>query len=214
MQFNLDATIYSAGGDDLGKLERIVLDPGTGEISHIIVRKGWFFTEDRVIPIDLVDTASEDEIRLKDDIEDLEALPLFEESYFIDADPVERDMNTEEARAAAAPLYWYPPVASPVGFPAYYGRPYVTETERNIPDDTVPLKDNAPIFTKDGEEIGRVDQLFADEDGRVTHLLVSSGLIFTKRKMVPSHWISSVAEERIKLGVDSETLKWLPDYEE
>ena len=111
MQFKEGAQVFTSDGEEAGKVDRVVLDPITNEITHLVVRKGFLFTEDKVVPIDLVQSATEERVELKG-VEDLDALPQFEETYYVRAE------ETEPGRARAPgayspgyvrPYYWYPP---------------------------------------------------------------------------------------------------------
>jgi sporulation protein YlmC with PRC-barrel domain len=214
MQFNQDAKVYSSNGEDLGRLDRIVLDPASGSATHIVVRKGWFFTEDRVVPVDLVASAGGDEIRLKTEVSEPEEFPLFEESHYLRADSEDVEHTGREEYVMPSPLYWYPPASVSIGFPAYYPMSYTVETGRNIPEGSVALKEDAAVITSDGEKVGEVERLVTAEGGQVTHLLVSSGLLKPTTKLIPSNWIASVSDEDIELGVSSSFIESLPDYKD
>jgi uncharacterized protein YrrD len=214
MQLRQDATIYSATKEELGRLDRIVLDPASGEVTHIVLRKGWFFQEDRVVPVQFIASEKESEIYLSEDVQDLEDLPLFEETHYVDPGAGDVQEEREAAAAAAPPLYWYPPVSVPIGFPAYYRMPFAVETDRNIPEGAVALKDGARVYSKDNEHVGNVERLYTADGDRVTHFLISSGLVFVNKKLVPSSWIANVSEDEIHLAVPSEILNRVPDFEE
>jgi uncharacterized protein YrrD len=214
MQLHQDATIFSATGEELGKLDRIVLDPGTGEVTHIVLRKGWFFQEDRVIPVQWITSTDGSKVHLSKEVENLEDLPLFEETHYVDPGAEDAEGERETAIPAAPPLYWYPPVSIPIGFPAYYRMPFAVETDRNIPEGAIPLKDGAKVYATGGEHVGDIERLYTGEGERVTHFVLSSGLLFVKKKLVPSHWIASVSEGEIHLAVPEKVLERLPDFEE
>lgn len=89
------------------------------------------------------------------------------------------------------------------------------ETVRNIPEDTVPLKEGTDVFSSDGEHVGDVERLLVEpESNQVSHFVISQGLFFKDRKLVPMHWVRSVAEDNVHLSVTSDFLEQLPSYEE
>src|SRR5436190_8956242 len=108
MQFKQGTDVFTADSRQVGTIDRVVMNPRTKEVTHIVVRKGFLFTEDKVVPIDLVATATEDRVVLRSDVGDLDALPQFEEAHYIPLAEAEPDIR--QARRDAAPLYWYPPV--------------------------------------------------------------------------------------------------------
>lgn len=100
MQFKKDAPVYTADGQQVGAIDRVVLDPQTNDVSHIVIRQGWLFAEDKVLPIALVDTANAERIQLRRAVKNLDALPRFEDVYYI---PYETDATDEAETLNAAP---------------------------------------------------------------------------------------------------------------
>ena len=49
--------IESADGEYLGEIDRLVIDPSGRQVTHVVVRKGTFFTEDKVVPMEMIETA-------------------------------------------------------------------------------------------------------------------------------------------------------------
>jgi uncharacterized protein YrrD len=89
------------------------------------------------------------------------------------------------------------------------------ETTRNIPADTIPLKEGVDVVSSDGKHVGDVERLFVEPNStRATHFVISQGLLFKDRKLVPAHWVKSVGEDKVQLTVTSSVLEQLPSYEE
>jgi uncharacterized protein YrrD len=216
MELKEGTSVFTASGEEVGKINRFVLDPATNEVTHIVVEKGWLLPEDKVVPIGMVSTATEERVALNQTVEDLDQLPLFEETHFVALTDEEIDSAAASAYRYAPAYYWYPP-AGQIGYPdfgtGYYSLPPV-ETTRNIPAGTVPLKEGAKVMSSDDEHVGDVERLFVDSDtNRVTHFLISEGLLFKERKLIPAHWVRSVEEDEVLLGVPSRLLERLPAYQ-
>jgi uncharacterized protein YrrD len=95
----------------------------------------------------------------------------------------------------------------------FYGWPPI-ETTRNIPGHTIPLKEGTDVISSDGEHVGDIDRLFvASDSNTATHFVISQGMFFKERKLIPTHWINSVEEDKVKLAVSSKQLEELPAYE-
>jgi uncharacterized protein YrrD len=214
-------TVVTAEGKDVGRINRFILDPHTNEVTHIVVQKGWLFSEDKVVPFDRVRSASEDKVVLNDDIGDVDRLPPFEEAHYVqvgDAD-VNANRSTSESHRLYIGMptyYWYPPLGY-AGFPAY-GLPYASwpqiERQQNIPADTIPIKEGTNVISSDGKHVGDVDRLFLESSSnRVTHFLISQGMLFKDHKQVPASWIRTVTETEVRLSVPSNILERLPSYE-
>ena len=217
MELKEGTDVFTSSGEQVGKINRIVLDPITNEVTHIVVQKGWLLPEDKVVPFEMISSATEERVVLNEDIGDFEQLPPFEETHFIRA-PAEDISQTRDTSDPDTPAYyWYPPPYGYIGYPAY-GLGYSTwppvETIRNIPEDSIPLKEGTKVLSSDGEHVGDIDRLFIEPDSsRATYFLISQGLLFKDRKLVPVNWVRSVEEDEVHLGVSSRFLERLPAYE-
>jgi uncharacterized protein YrrD len=203
MQFKQDAPVISTDGQTMGHLARVVIDPRSNEITHIVVRRGFLFTEDKLVPISLVAAGKEDRVTLRNPAKDLTNLPNFEETHFIPTDQEEVSLYPV---GQAPSLYWYPPV----GVPMPLG---ITETAENIPEGTIALKEGAKVLTPDGEVVGTIEQVLTDPlADRVTHFLISQGMLFPEKKLIPITWVSEVNEDEVYLAVGKRTLEALQHY--
>jgi uncharacterized protein YrrD len=220
MRFTENAAVLAANGDKVGEVERVVVYPRTRQVTHLVVRKGFLFKEDKVVPVDLVASAIEDAVTLRPDAGDLEVLPDFEEEHLVIVDERELARYGREGRSFPAPVYSYPPfgAAPPVaiksGDGSGHAEPVVTITERNVPDETVALEEGAKVISADDEHVGDVEQvLTGPQADRVTHFVIADGLLLKERKLIPSQWVSTMAEDRVELAVGSDLLKSLPEYD-
>ncbi|RPI82985.1 MAG: PRC-barrel domain containing protein [Chloroflexi bacterium] len=219
MQFKDGASVYTENDEEIGKLNRVVLDPVLREVTHIVIEKGLLFPEDKVVPIDMIDTSREDKITLETGIDSFDDLVPFEETHYMGVDEAEWYRSpgaTSEPEYDYAPVfYYYPPFGGYGGYAtyAYANRP--VETERNIPEDTIPLQKGVDVLSVEGEKVGNVEQIFVDADSnQATHFLISSGLLFKERKLIPIHWVKNIHEDLITLAVSTRMLENLPDYKE
>ena len=221
MQFKQGTHVYTQNGNDVGEIDRVVLDPQTDEVTHVVVRKGWLFTEDKVVPIDLIDKAVADQIQLRADVTNLDDLPEFEERYYVPPNEASDEaLSREYDPAEVAPsLYWYPPIGSAWagyynGYYAYPQVPYVVHSEQNIPEGTIGLKEGARVVSSDDENVGNVERIFTNNElNRATHLLIAAGWLFKERRLIPVDWIRTVNEDEIDLAVTASTLEKIPAYQ-
>lgn len=215
MKFREGADVFTWDGEKVGDIERVVLDPESKEVTHVVVEKGFLFTTDKVVPVSLIGPTTEDRVTLREDAGDLEALPDFEEKHFVAI------TETEEPEVSppgyVRPIYWYPPAGLTWwGTPGYgyHIPPYVIQTERHVPEGTVALAEGAKVVGSDGEHVGDVEAVLTDpEQDRATHLLISQGLLLTEEKLVPTTWVSMVMEDEVHLAVGSQLLDQLPEYQ-
>lgn len=216
MQLVEGAKVVTADGEKVGTIDRVVLAPDTREVTHLVVRKGFLFTEDKVVPMSLVGAATEDQVTLREDAGDLEKLPDFQESHYVSVGPAPLRPGLGDAHWAS-PVVWYPPMGTwwITGAYADYDRPqYVAKTEENIPEGAIALEEGAKVISSDGKHIGDIERIFTDSlEGRATHLLVSEGLILKEKKLIPTVWMNHVLEDEVHLSVDSDLVQSLPEYQ-
>jgi len=217
MQFKQDTNVSTYDGKNVGSVDRVVLNPKTKEVTHIVVRKGFLFNEDKIIPLDLVTSATEDKVTLRQDAADLDKLPAYEEVHYIPVD------ESEAVTAAypvgwGSPFYWNEPLGGTMAFADYgagYNFLFRTETEKHIPEDSVALKEGAKVISDDGQHVGNIERVFTQpENDRVSHFLISEGFIFKDHKLVPTGWIHDIQEDEVHLNVSAATLKGLPEFHE
>ncbi|MGW8250232.1 MAG: PRC-barrel domain-containing protein [Anaerolineales bacterium] len=215
MQFRQNAEVLSRKGERVGVIERVVIHPGTKEITHLVVEEGWLFTEKKLIPIRMIEYTNPMSVRLKASDEEIEKLPEFKEEEFV---PVREGDLPDYRSQNARPLYWYPPVGAfwwQHGFSPFYPMPrYVKYEEQQIPEGTIALREGSRVISKDGQHVGDIESVIADPDEmRVTHFVISQGLLFKDHKLVPAAWIQTVTEEQVLLNVESGFLERLPEYQ-
>jgi uncharacterized protein YrrD len=215
----------------VGQLDRVVVDPRTKEVNYIVVRKGTFFTTDKVVPLTLVARADDEGIMLREDAGNLDQLPDFEERYYVAAEdagtaPGAPATSGGAGISAAPTLYPYPPVTG--GEMAGMGnvntqstlgaltvqQPVIERTQRAIPDDNVAIPSGARVVSADGQHVGSVEQVLTGQyEDRVTHFVISQGRLFKDRKLIPVGWVGEIGEDVIHVAVDAGFLGKLPSYE-
>lgn len=216
MQFKEGTPVVTADDHRVGEIARVVIDPHTRKVTDVIVRKGFLFTEDRIVPVRLVESATEDEVRLNQAKDTLPELQPLVEEYFVPVDP-DADDETEAISGMAAPLYGYPPVGVPwwgVNTTSYWpSQPVAVETQTNLPEDRILLNQGARVISADGQHVGDIDEVVADGiRGEATHFVVAAGLLLRERKIIPTGWIQRVRSDEVQLSVRATVLERLPAY--
>ncbi|MBN2390589.1 MAG: PRC-barrel domain-containing protein, partial [Anaerolineae bacterium] len=51
MEFIKNAPVFTATHERVGHVDRVVINPQTEEVTHIVIRKGFIFAENKVLPI-------------------------------------------------------------------------------------------------------------------------------------------------------------------
>jgi len=225
MQFKHGTHVYTSDGQDAGTVDRVVLDPQTNEVSNLIVRKGWLFVEDKVVPIALVESATEDRVILRKTEGDLQKLPKYEETYYVPAADNGGVMNGNVVPPAGEytePIYSYPPIGATWWggsgvymdyMPVDLQPEFMAHIQKNIPEGNIAVREGARVISRDGKHVGDVEEVFTDPtSNRVTHLVISQGVLFKERKLIPTNWIKAESEEEVSLTVETDVVNNLPEY--
>ncbi len=193
MEFKEGASIYTLDREKAGNLQRVVIDPQTKHVTHIVIQKGFLFKEDKVVPLTKVDSASQDMIAINCSLEELKELSPLHITQYRPKDKI------EDYDHATGGMYTSPPAASMV----------ISETIRTIPEDLVALKEGAPVMSLDERHVGNVERIFTDE-GMVTHFTLSQGLLSKTEKSIPFDWVTQIHDNEVDLSVDAQKIESLP----
>jgi uncharacterized protein YrrD len=222
MRVELGMAVYASNGEKLGKVERIVLDAKSKAITKFVAHSGLTHAGDRLVDIDMITGAHEDGVRLDLTAEQFKQLPTFVEENFVIAAPEEvEDYGVAMTNPAGGHPFYF--AAPQLPGTEYTGRDSlfapaqtssVVETMTNIRDVDVVIDSGTKVVGSDGEELGKVDEVFFDEHGNVTGFIVKKGLIFRHDVRVPIDWVRDAAEDEIVLSVpaaEAEALAYHPE---
>ena len=235
MEYKEGKKVVTADGKKIGSLERVVLDPHTKKVTYLVISTGAVFGTDKVVPVEMIANASEDEIRLNVDKDALGPLPEFLQEHYVyaDASSLSNEVTYESPATHAeegvgkaygrnqlgggvVPFYWYPPYGTSLGGYAGFAPPTTypanVEIEENIPEGDVPLKEGADVYTSDNKYAGAIDKVLTDDDSKITHFVIEKGVLFQHEKLIPADWIKAVGEDRVQLDVSSRELEKVPEY--
>lgn len=208
--FREGAHVVDADGTGLGDVERLVIDPSRATVTHLVIAKGFFFPDERVVPVELVTAADDERVELRGDIE-LDDLDAFESTHYLPADEHGVGGVAPEA-AVGSPVIWgYPFVAGLGAYPAYpaYGvDPGTTATVRHVPEGSSVVEGGSQVVAADGTDVGKVREATVDERGALVSIDVDPGW-FRSAQTVPAHLIASIGEDEIVLAVGPKTLEHL-----
>ena len=75
------------------------------------------------------------------------------------------------------------------------------------------FKKGVKVISKDGQKLGTLDRVLTDpKSDRVTHLVISSGLLIKKKKLIPVYWLDDVLEDQVHLSVGSRLFGCLIEF--
>lgn len=211
MRFVKGAEVFTATGEKIGTVSRVVIDAKTRDITDVVVERGGLLSKDeKVIPVGLVDLENEDRITLRETNQSVDDFLDYETTHYV---PVEK---------AGAPFenvevtYWYPPINAQMpraGVISDVVPDYVLHTETSIPEGRIAISEGAQVLSADDKRIGDVEQVITNAEGNtVTHFVIGKGFLLKEHKLVPAFWVSSMEGDKLRLSVDSTLFDRLPDY--
>lgn len=211
MEFVKGADVFNAAGEQVGTVSRVVIDAKTSDVTDLVVDRGALFKDEKLVPIELLDTATEDRIILRETNQSMDDLPNYETTHYVRVDQKGAPYNNLETS------YWYPPINFQTPAPGRMPAVPVeldTRTEPGIPEGRIAISEGAPVISADDEHIGNVEQVIMNSEGNaVTHFVIGKGLLLKEHKLVPAFWASSMDDdEKIRLAVDASLFDRLPDY--
>jgi len=188
-EFAMGATASCADGPG-GKVSRLIIDPATEAVTHLVIQPKHRLGVGRLVPLDLVDTTAGG-IRLRCTVEEFGELEPAQETELIDDGTAGLGIG-----GLNAPMGLISPVQTMV-------------------QDVVPLGEadvdrGDPVYALDGE-IGRVQGLMVDpDDHRVTHVLLEEGHLWGRKKVsIPVSAVTGV-ENGIRLSLTKRQVEDLP----
>jgi uncharacterized protein YrrD len=199
--------VFLWDGTQVGKVDRIVIDPVTAQITDLVVHKGHFFTEDRVVPLGAVSRTDEGSVVLEQRYS-AENLALFKETHYI---PVDEATRAQRGLPPDAVLWTSPLGGGPDSVMLPSEGNLIRETSTNTPEGSVAVEVGSPVLAADGAHVGRVDEMITDPGSdRMSHLVVERGLIDRQRRAVPASWVEVLTEREVRLAVSADAVDKLP----
>jgi hypothetical protein len=188
-----------------GELRRVIVDPVARTVTHLVVEPKAHLDLDRLVPLDLVDTAA-GEIRLRCTVAQFEQLEAAEETQFMAGAQGYGPYGPDQVMTW--PYYGLGP-----GF-AGFGPEMVPPgaTYDTIPLGEVEVRRGEHVQATDGS-IGRVQGLVIERDSRhVTHVLLQEGHLWGKKEVaIPIGAVTRVdPDDGIHLNITKQQVEDLP----
>jgi sporulation protein YlmC with PRC-barrel domain len=188
-EFAMGAEASCADGPG-GKVIRMIVEPATETVTHLVIEPRHRLGAGRLVPLDLVD-ATADGIRLRCTVEEFGRLAAAEETELVD--------GLTDGMALGA-------LGAPMGTPA----PLQAVVRDVVPLGEEDIERGEAVHALDGE-IGRVEGLRVDPgDHRVTHVLLAEGHLWGRKEVaIPASAVTKV-ENGIWLNLTKEQVEDLP----
>ena len=173
-----------------GRVIRVIIDPATKTVTHLVIEPKHRVGSGRLVPLDLVDSAAGG-IRLRCTVEEFGRLEAAEETELVD--------GIIGGMALGG-------LGAPMGAPA----PVQAVVRDVVPLGEEDIQRGEAVHALDGA-IGRVEGLRVDPgDHRVTHVLLAEGHLWGRKEVaIPASAVTKV-ENGIWLNLTKEQVEDLP----
>ncbi len=205
MDIRFGSPVFSQDNRKIGELREVVVDPVSRELTHLVIRQGLLFSDDRIVAMKDVAKTEDQRIVLTRNAEELEEQSSpFQEDAFATVPGTEEDLPQR---------IWTQSPGSPSIIPPGI-RPDDLSPDPSIPMDDVSLLQNSPVQCADGTQVGTVQQVFVDKGDRITHIVMRCVGVYDEFKLIPLDWIRGFEDNVVILGVEEGIVHQLADYEE
>jgi len=194
-----------------GELSRIITDPATRKMTHLVVKQKHRQQDDRLVPIELVDMTAGD-ISLRCTLAEFDELEPAEEVDLVEGDDYGGGYGGAES------VQGYGNVGSMgvggsvsgTGVGTGIGHRTRTVTHHVVPLGEAELVPGEHVHAVDGE-IGQVLGFIVDpDDQRVTHVLLKEGHLWGRKEVaIPVSAVTAI-DEGIRLNLTKKQVEDLP----
>ncbi len=237
MRFNLGAKVYTADGEEVGKVDRLVVDPRTDTVNEFVVRRGLLTQHDVIIPTseirDRIGNDDDHQLHLALTAARVRALPQFEESAYV-VPPVglfsggyggvnagDATDSTGIGLFSGGGVLW-PGSTYNAAPPSAVGTELNADAAASMEADAAgiaqdPMERSRPddVFIGTGTDVkagekklGTVHELVVDaQSGKVTELIVKRGLLGGKELRIPTQFIESVGSDAIYVSLNESRIE-------
>ena len=199
MSISIKASVFCNQGEECGKTFCVIVNPRTDEMTHVVVEEKNFPYAKRIVPIALVEEATEKSIQLSCTKKEFFQMENFIEHQYIPAEKT----------------YGVFPFGQKIYIPySNYSYDLADVTRENVPDGGITFHPGTSIEATDGK-IGQVDEFLVDPvSEQITHLVMKEGHLWNKKEIaIPASEIDRVENDVVHLKISKTEIESLPSLE-
>ncbi len=204
MRIDIDARVKTQEGEEIGSVDRVILNPYTREVDAIVVHRGRILTRDVVVPLSLVQRSDEEGVQLRIGRYELQQLPDFVERHYA---AMPGQARVPYPYAPGSILFPLGPAQGVSGLPSVQE---AAEDEVGVPSEDVDVAEGTEVRALDGL-VGFVDEVLTDSStNRATDIVVRKGIVLTKDVTIPMEYVSELTDDHLQLSLTVQQVEELP----
>jgi uncharacterized protein YrrD len=191
MHVKLGANVLDKSEEHVGKVDRLVIEPGSRQILQVVAKQGFLDTKSQIIDRSMVDHVDDEgHVHLKLTKAEVENLKeYYAVNYTSPNAPIE--------------FSWRTSLGAPLGGPLTT----VSDTSvqyNSLPDNVVVITKGMDVQDRDFEKIGELDDIEFDENAAVTGFTITSGGRFRKtHHSFKVEQVAGVGQEYVRVDLAS-----------
>ncbi len=211
MKIQLGKHVVCSDGTEVGKIDRLVIDPHRGTLIDIVIHEGILLTHDRLLEPELIDHIDADgtaHLMLTGD--EVEALPEFIEEEYIVPDDLEAFMGSYDSLGLMWPAFHeaeqygsyaneqdtfeVPPTLAPI-----------VEVHTNTPAESIEVHRGVRVMSADGKKLGTMTMVVVNGNDDVESIIMLTRHLGRHREVeIPQDLIKSMTFDQIILTAPAE----------
>jgi nucleotide-binding universal stress UspA family protein/uncharacterized protein YrrD len=212
MDISIGADVIGTEGK-LGEVHRVIVDARTDTVTDLVVKHGFVFGRERIVPLSHVTKVENGVIHLDLDQKHFEIMDGYTDDRYRAPDPNyvgppgfrNQDFLMDVTVAEGPQMGLAGGPTPPLGFP---GGQQISPDDMARPD----VSSGTPVLDVDGHEIGHVDEMSFDSGtGAPTRLRLKSGFVFKRETDIPVSMIRDITDDGVMLNVSKADVEKLAE---
>lgn len=202
MDIALGAAVHFADGGTgeanvIGQVTRVVVNPITEEMTHLVVKAKGAFEVEYLVPVNTIADSTPKDVTLTISLNDFKLLDTYETIHYLSKSAPPDDSSDPSA------IFW------PFMPPGDEGP--MVEMEVQVPPEDLVVRRGAQVNATDGK-IGVVDGFMVNpENSHITHLVLEKGHLWGEHDVaIPIDSIDAYDGQVVTLKLDKDEVKALP----
>jgi uncharacterized protein YrrD len=205
MQIALGQSVHSSDNQKIGTIDCVLVNPVGNHVAHIVVHRGIFLDDDKVVARDAIDRVDSAGVHLSLDTDAVNQLPRFDHSY------ASSEMESGYPEVIPGPMQGLILFAVPSTGKTYLDPGHLFQLEplegteeppdRSSAANDVVIGKGADVIGSDGQRIGHVHEVAYGADGALESVVVQTGLVRHHQFMIRAGQIAEIGDEEIVLNV-------------